>query len=391
MRILQVSNFFKPLWETGGVTRVNYEISRNLVEVGCNVTVYTTDGYKSGFKIKTNKATNVDGIRVYYFHNVYKKIISKFNLTTPYYLPFILRKEIKKLDIIHIHEHRTLLAIIVHYYAMKHNVPYVVQAHGSVLPFFQKQKLKKVFDVLFGFNILNHASKVIALNETEAFQYQKMGITPDKIEIIPNGIDLLNYTNTPKKGTFRSKYSISDNDKIILYVGRIHRSKGIDLLVNSYSTLIKKIPHSKLILVGPGDEFQNELNKLCDKLEIRKNVLFTGFVDNDEKMAAFVDADIFVTPTFTGFPISFLEACIFSLPIITTTKGDNLDWIDYKVGYVVPYNSIELCDAIFNILNDEFIRKSFGNEANKLIKTAFSKDVFINNIFRVYQECIKQK
>ncbi|KKG29861.1 glycosyltransferase [Methanosarcina mazei] len=391
MRILQVSNFFKPLWETGGVTKVNYEISKNLVQRGHEVTVYTTDGYKPNFEIQTNKPVEVDGIKVYYFKNLFKNIIKRANLAAPYYLPFVLRKEIRNFDVIHIHEHRTLLAACVHYYAKKYNVPYVIQAHGSVLPFFQKQLLKKIFDVLFGNKILNDASKAIALNETEASQYEKMGVSPNKIKIVPNGIDLSDFTNSPKKSTFRGKYSISDDTKIILYVGRIHRSKGIDLLVNSYSTLINKIPNSILVLVGPGNEFQDELNKLCEKLEIRENVLFTGFVDKKEKMAAFVDADVFVTPTFTGFPVSFLEACVFGLPIITTTKGDNLDWIDNKVGYVVPYNNKELSDAIFNILSDELIRKRFGDEANKLIETIFSMDSFINNIFSVYQECIEQK
>jgi glycosyltransferase involved in cell wall biosynthesis len=391
MKILLVSNFFKPSWETGGVTKVNYEISKNLVARGHKVTVYTTDGYSSRLDVTKNRPVCVDGINVYYFYNLSRSLVKKMKLPTPYYLPFVMRKEIKNFDVIHIHEHRTLLAACVHYYAKKYNVPYVIQAHGSVLPFFQKQLLKKIFDVLFGNKILNDASKAIALNETEASQYEKMGVSPNKIKIVPNGIDLSDFTNSPKKSTFRGKYSISDDTKIILYVGRIHRSKGIDLLVNSYSTLINKIPNSILVLVGPDNEFQDELNKLCEKLEIRENVLFTGFVDKKEKMAAFVDADVFVTPTFTGFPVSFLEACVFGLPIITTTKGDNLDWIDNKVGYVVPYNNKELSDAIFNILSDELIRKRFGDEANKLIETIFSMDSFINNIFSVYQECIEQK
>ena len=57
-----------------------------------------------------------------------------------------------------------------------------------------------------------------------------------------------------------------------------------------------------------------------------------------EKITIFVDADVFVTPSFSGFPVTFLEACACSTPIITTNKGDELDWIHNKVGYVVEYN-----------------------------------------------------
>lgn len=389
MRILQVTNFFKPSFEAGGVARVAYDISKSFVKNNHEVTVFTTNRSKKNLDVKVNKPLNIEGMKIYYFDNIRKYFPVKI-VPIPYYLPIIARKEVQNFDIIHIHEHRTLLAIIVHYYAKKYNIPYVLQAHGSALPFLQKQKLKKIFDIFFGYNILKDASRVIALNETEASQYQKMGVNPYKIEVIPNGIDLSNYNNAPKKGTFRAKNSISINDKIILYVGRLHRSKGIDLLVNSYSILIKNIPDSKLVFMGPDDGFRIELELLCEKLGVRENVLFTGFVDSDTKMAALIDSDVFVTPSFSGFPVSFLEACVFGLPIITTTKGDNLDWIDNKVGYVVPYNDEELSDAIFNILSDEILRKKYSDEANKLIETIFSMDVFINSVYEVYQKCVKQ-
>lgn len=387
MRILQATNFFKPSFEAGGVARVAYEISKGLVKNNHKVTVYTTNRSKRNINIKTNKPLNIEGMKVYYFENLRKYFPVKI-IPIPYYLPIIARKEIQNFDVIHIHEHRSLMAVIVSYYAKKYNVPYVLQAHGSVLPFLQKQKFKKAFDIFFGYNILKGASRVIALNETEASQYQNMGITLSKIEIIPNCIDVSDYNNVPNKGVFRAKNSISVKSKIILYVGRIHKNKGIDLLVHSYSVLVKNIPDSKLVFVGPDDGFRTELEKLCEKLGVRENVLFTGFVDSETKMSALMDSDVFVTPSFSGFPVSFLEACVFGLPIITTTKGDNLDWIDNKVGYVVPYDHEKLSNAIFNVLNDELRRKQFSDEANKLVRTVFSMDAFVNNMYTVYQECI---
>ena len=70
MRILYVSSFFKPSWESGGITRASYEIAKKLVERGHEVTVYTTDGFKSRLPVETNKPVYVDGIRVYYFKNL---------------------------------------------------------------------------------------------------------------------------------------------------------------------------------------------------------------------------------------------------------------------------------------------------------------------------------
>lgn len=382
MKILQVTNFFKPSFEAGGVARVAYDISKYLVKNNHEVTVFTTNRSKKDIGVEVNKPLNIEGIKVYYFDNLRKYFPVKM-FPIPYYLPIIARKEIKNFDVIHIHEHRSLLAVFVHYYAKKYNIPYVLQAHGSVLPFLQKQKVKKLFDVIFGYNILKDASCVIALNETEVFQYQEMGVDPSKIRIVPNGINISDY-NPPKKGLFRATNSISPNNKIILYVGRLHKNKGIDLLLNSYSLLFKNMPDSKLVLMGPDDGFQAELNKLCDVLGIKDNVLFTGFVDSETKMAALMDSDIFVTPSFTGFPMSFLEACVFGLPIVTTKRGDNLDWIHDKVGFVVEYDEHELSKAILNILNDNQLKQYFSENGRNLVLQEFNWDSIIKQFESLY-------
>src|SRR4030042_2636002 len=101
MKILQVTNFFKPSWESGGPARVVYEISRKLIEKGHEVTVYTTDGFKWRLDVEKNKPINVDGIRTYYFRNL-SNFLAKKVFLTPYYLPFVARREIKNFDIIHI-------------------------------------------------------------------------------------------------------------------------------------------------------------------------------------------------------------------------------------------------------------------------------------------------
>ena len=175
MKILQISNSFKPAWEAGGTTRVVYEISCALSNKGHSVTVYTTDRGQKRVNVQKNRPVPLDNLIVYYFSNISNYLAMKLNIVTPYYLLFIARKELKNFDIVHIHEHRTFLGIIASYYAKKKN-PYIVQSHGSVMPFFQKNWFKKIFDKLLGNNILNDASKVIALTETESEQYKMMGV-----------------------------------------------------------------------------------------------------------------------------------------------------------------------------------------------------------------------
>jgi len=260
-----------------------------------------------------------------------------------------------------------------------------LQAHGSVLPFFAKQRYKKLFDSIWGYSILKDSSKVIALNATEVEQYKKMGVDENKIEIVPNGFNLSDCKKLPEKGEFRKKHSISNNEKIILYVGRLHKSKGIDLLVKAFAYAKNEIDNVRLVLIGPGDEYESELKELARTLKVDDKIMFAGFVTIDEKMKAFVDADVFVTPRFSGFPITFLEACACGTPIITTNKGDELDWIDRNVGYVVEYNEELLGDAIVKILNDKKLKKKFGEMSENLVREKFNWDKIVKRLERSYE------
>lgn len=390
MKILQVTNYFKPSWEAGGPTRVAYDISKNLTDMGHKVTVYTTDGFKSRLNVEKNKPIYIDNIRTYYFRNLSSYLSKNFVLPIPYYLPLIASKQLKEFDIIHIHEYRTVSAIIIHYFSKKYNVPYVLQAHGTFPKTVKRQNLKTIFDVLFGKKILKDASKLFALNETEFEQYVNLGAESDKVKIVPNGIDKTKYKELPPKGVFREKFGLEDS-KIILYVGRLHKSKGIDLLIESFGELFSEIDDVKLVIIGPDDGYRNYLERLVNKLAISDKVFFTGFVSISEKISAFVDSDVFVTPCFSGFPITFLESCVCGTPIITTVKGDKLSWIDKNVGLVVNYDKKDLKDAILCVLsNDEMVHK-FSKNCKIVVEKHFTLTKVIDQIFDNYNNVIYKR
>lgn len=263
MKILHVAHFFIPCLSAGGVVNASYQIASKQAEDN-DVKVLSTDSCKERLKFSDGRYdVDVDGIRADYFKNLSNRFKMATMLDTPFSAPFRIRKEIKDYEIVHIHEHRQTLAIIASHFARKNNIPYIVQAHGSVLPFFQKEGLKNLFDKVFGFKILHNAACVFALTEVEKEQYLNMGVDEDKIEIVPLGINLEEYENLPDYGRFRSKFNISDDDKLILFVGRIHEIKGLDLLIDSFNDLIglNENENIKLAIVGPDDGYLTELEE----------------------------------------------------------------------------------------------------------------------------------
>ena len=385
MRILQISNSFKPAWEAGGTTRVVYDISCGLKIRGHNITVYTTDRGQKRVKAQKNKPVQLDNLIVYYFSNISNYIAMKLNIVTPYYLFFIARKHIKNFDIIHIHEHRTFLAVIISYFAKKNNVPYIVQAHGSVMPFFQKTLFKKIFDKLWGNNILNNASNLIALTEMESEQYKKMGVIEDKINIVPNGINLEEYQNLPKKGEFRKKYGIKNDEKIILYLGRINKIKGLEMLLEAFSDISIDHKKTKLVIIGPDDGFLYYLKKMSSNLGLNDKVMFIEPLYDTDKLEAYIDAYVYVLPSvYEAFPNTIIESCVCGTPVIITKSCGISDIVQDNVGCVVEHDTNSLKYALKYILKNEKFRNKLSDNCDSFVRLQFNLTNIIGKLEKIY-------
>ena len=385
MKILQICPIFPPSplsYYGSGVITVVYHLSKELVRKGHEVTVYTSAALDTRRKMdNVNNPTIIDGIEVYHFPYIMHHYTFFITLGI---IPYM-RKNIRNFDIIHLHDSRCFQGIISHHYANRYNIPYILHGHGSVLPTFQKRRLKKIFDLFFGYRILRDASKVIALTKTEAEQYKKMGMDEDKIEIVPNGIDRSEYDNLPERGKFRRKYSIRDDEKLILYLGRIHKIKGVNLLVKAFAELVKELDNVRLVIVGPDDGFLPTLKKQIEDLKIVDRILFTGPLYERDKLEAYVDADVYVLPSvYEIFGITVLEACACGTHVIVTDRCGIADFVE-KVGYVVEYDKEQLRDAIFKILSDAGLRIRFGEKGKRLVNAEFGWDKVVRKVEEIYE------
>jgi len=391
MKILQVVPYFPPAYAFGGPVKAAYQISKELIKRAHEVVVYTTDA--KDFDSRLEMDSNImDEIKVHRFRNLSLTLVKKLKLFITPQLALFAGKEIKKFDIIHLHEYRTFQNIVIRHYACKYGVPYVLQAHGSLPRIMAWRRLKLIYDVLFGYRLLRDASKVIALSQVEADQYKRMGVPEEKIAIIPNGIDLSEYADLPPKGTFKKKFNIPKDKKTIFYLGRIHKTKGIDFLVKAYAHLTNEMKFKDAILViaGPDDGYLNEAKALANSLGVYNSTMFTGFISSEDKLGALVDADVFVTPSFYGFPITFLEACAVGTPIITTSLGDTLEWIDENVGYVTQPTPHDLAEAMYRIISDDLLRRKFSRNCIKIVRSNFSIEKVVEKLEKVYEEVIEK-
>jgi glycosyltransferase involved in cell wall biosynthesis len=330
----------------------------------------------------------INGVNVFYSKSVWRY---KTLIVTPRMLS-LLSRNLGNYDIIHIHDCRSFQGIITYLLAKMKKIPYVFQPHGSYLSLLpemsSKVAAKIALDKLVGNKIVRNASRIIALSQAEAEQYIHIGVQPKKIAIIPNGLDLADFVNLPPQGSFKKKIGLNEKEQIVLYLGRLHESKGLQLLAEAFSIVSRELGDVKLVVIGPDDGYLKAFTNLVFNLGINNKVILMGYADKQTKMAALADGCVFVTPFFSGFPMTFLEACAAGAPIVTTNFGDSLKWIDHHVGYVVPPTASDLAKAICRLLSDNGLREEYSKNCKKLVKSEFSLEMVANKLERIYAEVI---
>lgn len=382
MKVLQVIQFFGP--KHGGSFAVAYELTKYLANLGHEVTVITTD-----VEIDENFAKSLENVEIIPFHCQLN--IGNFLVSTS--MKKYLHGNASKFDIIHMHNFRTYQNIIVHKYAKKYNVPYVLQAHGSIPRIIEKKGLKYIYDIFYGNRLLKDASNVVAVSNIEVGQYLQMNVPPEKVITIPNGIDIDSFKELPEKGNFRKKQNINEKH-MVLYLGRLHEIKGIDFLIKAYAELIKEKKDIILMLAGPDDGYRDKAELLIDKYNLKNDVKFIGFIDGLDKLEAYVDADMLVYPSiFEIFGLVPLEAIMCGTPVIVTDGCGCSEIVkDADCGCLVKYGDIyDFKKKIQSLIEDAELRYSYVSNGKRYIENKLQWNLIVERIVNLYFESINTK
>jgi len=393
LKILHTYSAYKPSFETGGVARSCYEITKGLAKMGHEVTVYTTDRGENRVDTKKNSPVEVDGVQVYYFKNISNHLAMRSKIITPYYAPLVARKKIENFDIIHIHGYRNFLSAIVAYYARKYDVSYVVQPRGSAQKM-AKSLPKTTFDLLFGYKILRRAARILLSSKNE-YSLSKPILemvenNEDGFSYMPNGINIDDfYDSEAHEKNFRRSYNVDQDQKIILYLGRISERKGIDLLIKSLRGLIEKRRKLKLIITGPRNDYELKLKNNVKKLKLEKHTIFTGPLYNSDKIEAYNAADVFVLPSKDkqeSFGNVVLEASACGTPCVATDVCGVTEWMDNLIK--VDSNEKSIVKGIEKALSKEELGKKAREEVYEKFKW---KSIIENELIPIYEEIIKPR
>lgn len=241
------------------------------------------------------------------------------------------------------------------------------------------------------------ATHLLVVSHTERqFLIEQKIIKPAKTSVIGEGsiggVDLAKFTKAKNSRTeMRANLSLSDNDIVILYVGRLNKDKGLLLLKNAFTNLRSNHPDKslKLHIVGPDEEhIEQEYNRTLSEDDKTQITFFPYSPTPEDHMAA---ADIFVLPSAReGFGVVIIEAAAAGIPAVGSDIYGLKDALsDGKTGLLFKLNDVpDLTDKLSTLISDEELRKKLGTAAYQRVTEKFDQKLIIEQFIRYYQNML---
>ena len=345
-----------PATQFGGIVFLAVDLAREISEMGHEVTIYTTDldfaNNPKTFNKKLPREENIHNFKIKRSHVWFS--IRLFFVNPGMYFRMINDQQ----DIIHAIGIRSFQSFIAALVAKKKKIPLFVSDQGGLTTHPDLQTgsvwtkiLYKIQSPMIRF-IINRAEKIIAANEYEKKIFSKL-TDENKIEVVRNGINLENMKSSID---FKKKYAI--NHDYFLFLGRFHKVKGIDILLEAIS-LIKNHPlmsNVKLVVMGVDFGFEGEMLKMIKELGLDNMIKVIKNPPREDVIAAYKESEFLVLPSrWELSPLTPLEGFAFKKPTIST-KAHGIPYTlhDRKDSILVETeNYKELSDMIIELLNDK--------------------------------------
>lgn len=234
------------------------------------------------------------------------------------------------------------------------------------------------------------ADVVLALTKaTREVRIKEEGIDPEKIVVIPNGVDVesIKYQVASIKEDFGERLGISEDTVLIGTLSRLTAEKGIGVLVEAVSKLSSyQIPNTKYqILISGSGELKDKLENQARERNVTDQINFLGFIPDEEKFAYLSALDVFVFPSLAeGFGISLIEAmacgcaCLISdLPVLSEVGGEAVE--TFKVG-----DADDLAKQLSDLIPSPGRLEALGKAARARVEKEFTLEKFWERYERLY-------
>lgn len=390
MKILMLTWEYPPRI-VGGIARVVHDLSKRLIKDGHEVTVVTYRDNTDVPEYENDKGVNVYRVDNYMIHpNNFIDWIMQLNFNMLSKATEIINKE-GGFDVIHAHD--WLVTYAAKSLKNAYDIPIVATIHAT-----EAGRNSGIHDETQRY--INDTEWLLTYEATEVIvnsNYMKneiqrlFGLPFDKINVIPNGINLSNFTGIERDYDFRRQYAM-DNEKIILYVGRLVYEKGVQHLIAAMPKILSNYNDAKLIIAGRGG-MMDELRAEASNLGLNDKIYFTGYLNSKQVQKMYKCADVAVFPsTYEPFGIVALEAMLAGVPTVVSDVGGLDEIVTHGVDGMKSYagNANSIADSVTALLYDHQLATNVSKKAKQKVKDQFNWEKIAQDTHFTYEKAICQ-
>lgn len=215
--------------------------------------------------------------------------------------------------------------------------------------------------------------------------HYKLGINED-VRIIPTGINLDAFLESKRQASLVSKYQLQDKF-VYLFVGRISEEKRISNIITAYKKVANA--NNRLLIVGDGPEL-SKLRELTLELELKENVIFTGFIEWKNISSYYALGDVFLCDSVSETQgLTYLEALASGLPLLVRKDDCLLNLLINDYNGIVYEKENELIAYMKNLETDKNKLLSLKRNTKKCT-IQYTNNIFVENIIKVYEDVVKK-
>lgn len=375
----------------GGVQTVLHDLVRAQAEAGHSVDVISTnvDTPDGVLPMMPNVFIENDGVRWQLCSVEIRSLLVSRNLRN------YIKDYIDRYDIVHIHGLYRFPPTYAAWQARRQSVPYVIGPHGSLDPYIYDKssrrtlRLKRLYERGFDLPNLHAAGAIHYTTEEERKRASFLGLKASSF-VVPNGLDWEQYQVLPARGALRARLSLGDAP-VVLFMGRLHPVKGLDLLIPAFDALRRRVPDVQLVIAGPeNDGYGLKVRNWVLERKLNDTVHFVGSLHGSDVVQAYVDADVFVLPSYTeNFGMTVAEAMACALPVVISDQVKiHGEVSEAKSGLVTRCDVDEVVEALAALLHDPDQRRVMGEAGRRLVQARYTWPIIVEALTDEYQKVI---
>jgi glycosyltransferase involved in cell wall biosynthesis len=386
MRVVHVSAYFAPAFGYGGPPRSILGLCRHLQQAGVQVEVLTTTANGEQDLLASGESLDhYEGIPVRYLRRAFPRRFFGAAGLAP-----ALRAAFHGADLVHLHGLWNVPVWTAAREARRSGLPYVISPRGMLETgaLAQRAWRKRLAWRALEQRNLRAAALLHATSAGEQQTVQAMfpGVPT---AMIPNGVEP-HEAATADASECRRRAGIPDDAPMVLYLGRIHRVKRLDLLAAAFTTVQGLHPQARLVIAGPDESgHRRELQRCFAPLG--DAVHWTGAVDRQEKSSWLAAANVLVMCSDSeSFGLSAVEALSAGLPVVATRTCPWEELETAGAGFWVEQQPQAIADAVHRILADPTAAREMGARGRSLAQSRYSWEPIAQAMREQYQTVIER-